>query len=182
MSTRVPNQPVGDSDPREDDGGVSLEPSNLSGEHVSVPQLESDEIHTVMTKLIASLGYDPKSLKGDIEPRQALLTILFAIATRLKVLQTSKAGCADCNLGIRVIEFSSYSSCTLTITGVTVVKSLKTSTDVLEPNMSEFVRDVDSWIGDDPSIQWDMSDAVGNSLTAISELSEECPSPFSMVR
>ncbi|KAL5521925.1 hypothetical protein ACEPAF_1779 [Sanghuangporus sanghuang] len=176
MTTRVPNPPVGDSDSREDVGGVPLEPGNLSGEHVSVPQLESDDIHTVMTKLIASLGYDPKSLKRDIEPRQALLTILFAIPTKLKVLETSKAGCADCNFGVRVIEFSSYASCTLTITGVTdpdalseverikrdvkypqAVKSLETNIDVLEPNMSEFVKSVDTWVRDDPTIQWDMS-------------------------
>ncbi|KAL5480534.1 hypothetical protein ACEPAI_1804 [Sanghuangporus weigelae] len=180
MSTRVPNTTVGDSDPREDDAGAPLEAGNMSGGNVPIEQLENDKIRAIMSKLIASLG-DPKSLGGNVEPRRALLTILFAILTNLKVLETSKADCEDFNFGIRVTSNRSLwtkwsESVKLHMCHATdpdalseverikrdikypqAVKSLETNIDVLEPNMSDFVKGVDTWIRDDLTIQWDMS-------------------------
>ncbi|KAL5521922.1 hypothetical protein ACEPAF_1776 [Sanghuangporus sanghuang] len=181
MSTRVPNPTVGDPDPREDEAGAPLESGNMSGGNVPTEQLESDKVHAIMSKLIASLGA-PKSFGGNVEPRRALLTILSAILTNLKVLETSKAGCTDCNFGVRVTSNVSLwtewsESVKLHMCHATdpdalseverikrdvkypqAVKSLETSIDVLEPNMSEFVQDVDTWVRDDPTIQWDMSE------------------------
>ncbi|KAL5513943.1 hypothetical protein ACEPAG_2704 [Sanghuangporus baumii] len=179
MSTRVLNPPVGDSDPREDEVGAPLESGNMSGGDVPTEQLENDKIRAIMSKLIASLG-DPKSLGGNVEPRRALLTIIFAILTNLKVLETWKADREDFNFGIRVSGFSSYAPCTLQsecnatdsealsevdrikrdVKYPQAVKSLETSIDVLEPNMSEFVNSVDTWVRDEPTIQWDMSGDV----------------------